>query len=378
MDYQKRKQCVICESDEFVDCFNIINTINIVENLECTYNDNEVLPLNFIGCVKCGCVQLYNLYNPELIYNQKSHYTDSGVWTKHNDCFANFIETNIVYKNEDILEIGGGSGKLAKSILHKVKCLKGYKILDISTAHINKNKDIEYIEGNCDFFDFESINVDTVVMSHVFEHLYEPRTFLNNIKNSKIKEVFISIPDMENLTRNGDINNLHIQHTFYVDTNFISWIFGEYNFELKNEWNYENNSAFYHFVKNDDSLKNKTLDEIKNIKLVETLKNFYSTVKENVKRLSFVEPFFICPSGFYGKIIYHYLDPSTKKNVIGFLDSDSSKVNKRLSGTDGIVYNKEYVKSYTNANVLLIAEKYNKEIQEDLIGYNNSIQFHFF
>ena len=37
-----------------------------------------------------------------------------------------------------------------------------------------------------------------------------------------------------------------------------------------------------------------------------------------------------------------------------------------------------YIKSYKNVSVLLIAEKYNKEIAEELLSYNNSINYHFF
>lgn len=372
-----RKICILCENDTFTDCFDIVNTINIVETADVPYNDDEIKILKFVGCINCGCVQLQNLFDPRLIYDQKSHYTESNVWIKHNECLVNFIEKNSFFKKGDVIEIGGGGGKLAKNILHQMPNLKSYKILDISIQHIERNKDIEYIEGNCEEYDFKNATVDTIIMSHVFEHLYEPRKFLKNITNSKIEEVFISIPDMENLTKNGDINNLHIQHTFYIDTNFISWLFREYNFELKNVFNYDNNSVFYHFVKN-ATLKKKTIGDVKNVQIIETLKNFYLTVKENIKKINFIEPFFICPSGFYGKIIYHYLENNTKKNIIGFLDSDKSKINSRLSGTNSLIFDKEYIKSYKNVNVLLIAEKYNKEIAEELLSYNNSIKFNFF
>jgi len=374
--YKLREKCVLCESKKFISCFDTINTIDIVEDKKIMDTKNEIKNLNFIGCTICGCVQLQNLFDPSQIYNQKSHYSESDVWIKHNNLLSQFIQEKSIINNNHIIEIGGGSGRFANLLISKNKNIKSYKILDISINNIEPNKNIEYIEGNCEFFDYENIKIDTIIMSHMFEHLYEPRNFLKNVRDSKIQEIFISIPDMENLTKNGDINNLHIQHTFYIDTNFITWLFGEFNFELKNIYNYDNNSVFYHFIRN-NNLKNKPIDDIKNILLIEDLKNFYSDVKEKIRQFNLKKPFFVCPSGFYGKIIYHYLSSDIKNNIIGFLDSDCFKINKRLSGTKIFIFDKEYVKNYKHVNVLIIAEKYNKEIKEELLKYNNFINFYY-
>jgi len=371
-----RDVCVLCLEKKFVSCFDIINTINIVESLDSEFNENEINYLDFIGCKNCGCVQLKNLFDPELIYNQASHFTESGVWIKHNDLFVKFIDENIS-KNKNIIEIGGGSGRLAKNILNSIKKISSYKILDISVKHIDTLKDIEYIEGNCESFDFNNTNAEVIILSHVFEHLYEPKKFIKNIGASNISEVFISIPDMENLTNEGDINNLHIQHTFYIDTNFITGLFKEYNFDLKNIFNYEHNSVFYHFVKNDLTYTNKTINDYKNVAAIDFLKNFYANIKNKIMNFTTNELFFICPSGFYGKIIYHYMEKSVKEQVIGFLDSDKHKINKRLSATKCPIYGKEYIKNFENINVLIIAEKYKNEIVEELLSYNNSINFIF-
>ena len=374
-----RDCCVICEEKKFINSFDIINTINFVEDNNTIYNENEIKHLNFIGCINCGCVQLQNLFDPKEIYNQSSTNTQSLLWSKHNELFIKFIQENIITNNVNIVEIGGGSGKLAKEIINNIKNINSYKILEISSEYNNKIiENIHYISGNCEIFDFNSVNVDTIILSHVFEHLYEPKKFIKNISNKNINEIFISIPDMENLTKNGDINNLHIQHTFYIDTNFIIRLFKEYNYILKNIFNFEKNSVFYQFVKNnnvDNVIKN--IDNYENKNLLEVISRFYLNIKEKIKNININKPFFICPSGFYGKIIYYYLEDNIKENLIGFLDSDQNKINKRLSGTKCLIFSKEYIKNIDNITILVIAEKYKNEIVSELLSYNNNIEFIF-
>ena len=59
---------------------------------------------------------------------------------------------------------------------------------------------------------------------------------------------------MELLTENGDINNLHVQHTFYIDAKYITSLFNEFNYSLNEKLNYADNSLFFHF-------KNQNLDK---------------------------------------------------------------------------------------------------------------------
>jgi hypothetical protein len=55
---------------------------------------------------------------------------------------------------------------------------------------------------------------------------------------------------MKNLMKNGDINNLNIFHTFYLDTTFLEYIFNINNYELVKLFNYKETSIFYYFKKN--------------------------------------------------------------------------------------------------------------------------------
>ena len=366
-----RKNCVICEKTEFIDNFKMISTVNIVS--EDNYNDNENFNLNFIGCIDCGCVQLQNLFNPSEIYNQPLECFYGDTLKRHYELFNDFIIKNINYQENLFFEIGGSYGRLAKMIIEKYKEENieiKYQILEFSSEQYPLIENVEYKSGNCENYIYTNIN--TIIMSHVFEHLYEPRKFIKKISDANIKNIFISIPDMDGLTKNKDVNNLNILHTFYLNSKFLIYIFNEYGYELKDIYNYENNSIFYYFIKTQNTIKNI---EYINIELLETIKDFYEDMQKLISNININTKFFICPSGFYGKFIYYYLVSNTKNNVIGFLDSDPKKIGKRLKGTKCKIYEKSIIKNYENITILIVSEKHKNELKKELLTYNNNINF---
>jgi 2-polyprenyl-3-methyl-5-hydroxy-6-metoxy-1,4-benzoquinol methylase len=375
--FRSRSTCVVCEKNTFKKSFNIINTINVVEDENISHNENEIKHLYFVECLNCSCIQLKNLFNPEEIYNQPSHYLEGELWQTHNILFSKFVSDNII-ECKSIIEIGGGSGNLARNIIKDISKIEKYRILEISIEHIYPFEGVEYISGNCETFDFNSLNVNSIILSHVFEHLYEPKKFIDNIKNTNINEIFISIPDMESLYKSNDINVLNIQHTFYIDTNFIVKMFSDCNFIIKNIYNYKKDSNFYHFIKDNNTINTKIkLFNDNSFKNKLNLEDFYNNLKNKIKTIDINKPFFICPSGVYGKMVYYYLNENTQKNIIGFLDSDSRKINKRLSGTNCKIFNKTHIKSFEQVTILIISERYKVEIICELKNYNDNIEYIF-
>lgn len=368
-----RNKCVICENTKFNNVFDIIGTIDTFSTD--TFSQNEIETLNFIGCLRCGCIQLQNLFDIEKIYAQPMQCFTGPILNNHHDLFCNFIIKNKSIDTFNFFEIGGSYGKLANLIINFYKNINTtieYKILEIDSSNYHSTKNIKYVSGTCETYDFKNIN--TLIMSHVFEHLYDPRLFLKNICVSNVKEIFISIPDMESLTKLKDINNLNIFHTFYVDTNFITYLFREYKYELKKIDNYINNSIFYYFVKNENIIHNKL---ISNIDLIDNQTKFYYELKYKINNITIELPFFICPSGLYGRFVYYYLNENIKKNVLGFLDGDIMKINKRLCGTKCITYKKEEINNYETPIILIVSNKHKDELTNELLSYNNDSIFYY-
>lgn len=371
-----RNKCVICEHTKFNDVFDIIGTINTTSTSP--FLPDEIQLLNFIGCLNCECIQLQNLFDPEKIYAEPMQCIPGPSLTEHYNLLRDFIIKNKLIDDYNFFEIGGSYGTLAKLIIHYYKHTKNinilYKILEFDSSNYLPIENVEYMNGNCETYDFK--NVKTLIMSHVFEHLYEPRLFLKNISETDIEEIYISIPDMESLSKSGDINNLNIFHTFYIDTKYITYLFKEYNYTLKDTYNYENNSIFYYFVKEQRILTNDFSININNTNLINTnliniQSHFYREMKNKINNIIIESPFFICPSGLYGRFIYYYLNNNTKNNVLGFLDSDPMKINKRLCGTHLLTYEKEKISHIEDCIVLIVSNKHKDELTKHILSCNN-------
>lgn len=365
-----RINCIICNNNCLLNNFDLISTIDMVSLNE--YNHSELFNLNFVGCNNCGCVQLKNLFEQSIIYEEPIQCIDGPLLLKHNELFANFVFENC--KNEKILfEIGGSYGKIAKQIINKyinINLEIDYKILEFNIENYPTIENIQYLEGNCESFNFNDYK--TIIMSHVFEHLYNPREFIKKISDDNVDNIFISIPDMDNLMKNGDINNLNIFHTFYINTIFLEYIFNLYNYELIKSFNYKESSIFYYFKKNKESMVEPK--EYRQIFLLKTIGDFYKDITKRTQILDINKEFFICPAGFYGRNIYNNLNENTKNKVLGFLDGDSFKIGKRLSGTPLNIYDKNYIKNYDKVVVLICSEKHKDELSNELIKYNKNIE----
>jgi len=107
------------------------SVVSHIENLEQLYTFND-FPI-FMGCTNepfeedlfmdmtwtidtdSGLIQLLDLVPLEILYAKQHMDATGATWDKYNDLLAKFISSE---SKGDILEIGGGSGKLAKKIIN--------------------------------------------------------------------------------------------------------------------------------------------------------------------------------------------------------------------------------------------------------------------
>ncbi len=144
-----RNKCVICENTNFEDVFDIIGTIDTVSIK--SFLPNEIETLNFIGCLKCGCIQLQNLFDQAKIYSQPMQCIEGPALIKHHDLFYDFIIKNKIVDDFTFFEIGGSYGRLAKLIINYYKNINNtnveYKILEFDVSNYPSIENVEYING---------------------------------------------------------------------------------------------------------------------------------------------------------------------------------------------------------------------------------------
>jgi len=328
-------------------------------------SSDKYIDLDYYGCDTCGCVQLKKLLDPNILYGVAHNMTyNTPIWKEHHSQFSNFIYTR--KQSNEIIEVGGYSGVLAKHLTQKDKDIH-YTILDMcDTDPMIEN--VKFINHNCETYNFQEDTI--VVMSHVFEHLYEPSNFIKNLKENNVTNVFISIPDMTAQVENKGIPIVQQEHTFFCDYNDIVYLFSKEGYACDSSYSYKNHSLFFHFIKSDGVISNYKFNKNRVI-------DYYATYQHNDTVISSIkdieEPFFIVPGGLYGQVIYYFL--KNKKNLLGFLDNDPSKIGKRLYGTANYIFKMDEIKNYDNITLLIYNGPYTEEIISQLNEYNKNIKY---
>jgi len=359
-----RSNCVFCNE-------NLNNIIYTIPQFPISYSslsdvqDYQYTDLNWVECTNCDIIQLHNLIDPNILYNSGRNNTyNLPTWVQHHTSFYNFVKMNI--KSTSICEVGGSSCYLARLFLNdNIK----YKIIDIAEQH-DTSINIEYINANCEDYNF---SLDSCILaSHTFEHLYNPIKFIENISSKKVKEVFISVP---NLKYQLDINSislqLSIEHTFYFEEYDIIQLFSKYGYSLKIAENFKNHSHFLYF-KYEES-PNTTIIINKPLNRVNNLFTFFIQRELKIQNIKLTKDTFILPGGGYGSVIYYYLKETNKNLIKGFLDNDITKQNKYLYGTNILTYPLSHTSKLSNISIILSAGPYTDELITQLQSINNNL-----
>jgi hypothetical protein len=241
------------------------------------------------------------------------------------------------------------------------------------TVDMFKNEDlpseIEYIQGNCETFDF--VGYDNIILSHVFEHLYCPNMFIENIQKCKVSTVFISIPNFELLLHEKSNILIHSQHTYYCGFDYIIYMFSLYNYKCESFYKYEGEfkSIMFKFVLEYNS-------ELILLPKTDTMlyKQIYIDKFEHLNSIEIPINSYIIPSGIYGQFCYYFL--KNKENIVGFLDNNEKRHNKKLYGTNKNTYSPLNI-DYHNSTIILCDCPYKDEIINGLNKIANSINFIF-
>lgn len=365
--YNIRNKCIICNGK-----YNHIYTIKNMPISFCPTNidhSNDLfIDLIFNACQQCGSVQLENLIDPYILYKDAHNMTfETPMWKIHHNQFNIFINKELI-NDDSIIEVGGSSEVLANLILNKVNIK--YKILDMCEYKGN-NKKIEYRQGNCEDYNFDEN--DIVIMSHVFEHLYNPMKFIENLRKYNIKRIFISVPNLQKQINSNCLSVIHIEHTYLFDEIDTDWMFSQFNYQLKKREYFDNHSIFMEYNLNENQEPIKLLIRPERMY---NIKEYFLNRENYLSNIIIPDNSFIVPSGHYGQMIYTYSKCKNNK-ILGFLDNDTSKQNLRTYGTPLYTYplseiSKDVYKN-KNMNIILHGGPYTNEIKHKLLEYNDII-----
>lgn len=347
-----RVGCIVCGCCEFTNIASFPNfPIMAISN-------NSVANCYFTkqldACIKCTCLQLRHLVDPTLLYS--SNYMNaafSPAWEDHHMKFCDFILSS--GDTDQFLEIGANRGGLYK--LLKQKRSVAYSTLDMF-KHPELPDDVEFVKGSCESHNYAG---QSVIASHVFEHLYNPHRFIKQMAAGGVREVFIAIPNFRYLLESQSLQIINSQHTFYCDKEYIIYMFSKHGYTCEKviDYNGEYKSCFFKFSYTccgESALP--TTD-------IELYKDIYINRVANIRRLVLPEKTYIMPSGIYGQFLYHFLEQKSHVCLLGFLDNNMSRHGHTLYGTDKHVYHPSKV-DLTDCVIAVCKCPYSSEILAEL------------
>ena len=323
-------------------------------------------------CKKCGCLQLVKLIPLDLLYSSSHHETVVGnMWNQHHQEFANFILKD---NPSSICEIGSAQGFLASIILNKIPNLNYCAIepsatnLDPRIKHING-----YVEDNLDILSQYS----TIVHSHVIEHVYSVRNFIQQISISmnQTTTMYISFPNIRRILETNGANSLNFEHTYFLEPKQLNSLLNNFGLEVIENQSFLEHSFFMKVKKISSEKRGSSIIAIHDYakffdQMWESLQEFTENTIRHIDMNS--TPIFLFGAHVFSQAL-HNLGLS-KVGVIGVLDNSKSKIGKRLYGTPYEVFNPKIIANYSQVTVILKASHYQDEIREQLISLNPRVQ----
>ena len=323
-------------------------------------------------CKDSGCIQLSKLLPIDLVYSSYHSEALGEVWKIHHKNFTKFISENT---SKNILEIGGSNGELAEMFCKNKAHVKWTIIEPNPDKNKNfKNSNIDLVE------DYVNKNIlvekgRDVVHSHVFEHLYDPNKFLEDI--SEYLEVggkqILSVPNLKSYLKMKYSNAINFEHTFYFNEEMLEYLFNKYDFKVLKKEYFRDHSIFF------------VLEKVRNLKK-QIIKNFYhENKKDYLNMLNYYkklvteineitklnnQPVFLFGAHIFSQFLI-YLGIN-QKNLIGILDNSEYKEGKRLYGTKFNIFKPDYICSFKKPNVIIFAGQYQNEIEKQIGKINEN------
>jgi hypothetical protein len=338
--------------------------------------DDIVSDMSFWISRSSGMIQLNPLLPLDVLYPEAHGAGCVGTsWAKHHKALADFLgNLNPI----SVLEIGGAHGILATNyqLIKKIP----WTILEPNPTPIHECEAL-IIKG---FFDenFKCTDeVDTVVHSHVFEHIYNPDLFVKHLSDflTTGKKLIFSVPNMRVMLERKYTNCLNFEHTIYLSEEYIDYLLVKHGFVIcDKKYFLDDHSIFYSAIRTHkiipaqlsvnlyDINKKKYLDYVEyHVKLVKNINQQLNT--ETKSRV------FLFGAHVQAQYLIGFgLDLS---KVDAILDNDVQKSGKRLYGTDKKVASPSILHGLEAPVVIIRAGTFTDEIVAQIKIINSTTQF---
>lgn len=336
--------------------------------------ENDILAdMNWAIDPETGLIQLTKLVPMEILYMDQHMDATGATWAAYNRALAQFIVDN---KIGNILEIGGGSGKLANNILELDNEVT-YTVVEPNPT-FEETERLKIIHA---FFskgmEFEE-SVKTIVLSQVLEHVYDPVSFLTEVNESlPVGGRFVfGYPNLEFLFSNYFTNAINLEHTMLMTEYFVDYFLERTGFKILSKIDYGYHSHFYSVEKHAIPARGEGLKiESRYTHYKEMFNGYISHHKDMVAMLNreileTSSDVFLFGAHIFSQYLFSFgLDTSKIKYI---LDNSPLKQEKRLYGSTLMVKSPKVLAGIDKPLIILKAGLYNDEIKKDIVENINS------
>ena len=325
---------------------------------------------------RSGLIQLNKLLPLDVLYPESHGAGAVGVlWEKHHRSFAKFLSG---LSPSSVLEIGGSHGILANKFQEFGNI--PWTILEPNPSPVEGCK-ARFIKG---FFDDKFTYTDafdTIVHSHVFEHMYEPDQFMRHLCGfmGADQHLVFSLPNLRVMLERKYNNCINFEHTIFLTEPYVEFLLAKHGFRLvAKEYFMDDHSIFYAAIR-DLSVEPIALSP----GLYENNKQLYldyvryheELIQDlNRKMSDSTQPIYLFGAHVFAQYLIAFgLDAH---RIVSLLDNDPNKQGKRLYGTSLTVQSPKVLREVERPIVILKAGVYNQEIKEDILeNINKAVAF---
>ena len=363
----ERKECLMCKKTEFETFFKKDYTSGLSFSFSEKDEDGDWIPFNILACCSCHTVQTKYIADLSILY--KNNHVDSYGSTKSElmDSFSKFISKN---KSIDgIIEVGTPAPDLANRILKEYST--GYTIIEPS--FIGKKGDITIIDSFIENVDFTSIKGNTLIMSQVFEHFYDPPSIIEKISNTHLEYIYFSHPKFTYFCQNDVYNILNVEHIAYYEEEFLYDLMKKYGFYIEEQELFKHHAIHLKFTR---KLRDTTI-QLKNVSALEDTRRYFNTMIQRIEKINTIMrenkdlKFYLWPASAH-TIATLTMGLDTTR-VSGLLDNSPNKIGKKLVGYKLPCYSFEEMLKNTDPTIRIVIGCSGNYINELSISHADKI-----
>jgi hypothetical protein len=314
-----------------------------------------------------GLIQLKQLLPLDVLYPE-SHGAGAvgALWERHHREFAQFVHR---YAPRAVLEIGGAHGILARE--YQALASADWTILEPNPSPV-PGCNAQFIKG---FFDDKfrfDRPCDTVVHSHLFEHIYEPAQFMEHLSGFMTagQHLIFTLPHMQIMLERCYTNCINFEHTVFLTEPYIEYLLSKFGFKLlTKEYFLDDHSIFYAAVRDPSVVAQPLPTDLyqKNKQLYQAYVDYHDALIADLNDRvgSTQQPVYLFGAHVFAQYLLAFGLKTDK--IISLLDNDPKKQVRRLYGTHLRVQSPAALRHDPNPVVILKAGVYNAEIKKDIL-----------